>query len=286
MDSDQRIGQLQQEARVLFAEAGVASPELDARLLMQEAIMRDHAGLISARDSLANKDEVRRFKHMVQRRLNGEPVQRILGSWEFFGRSFKLSEETLVPRPETELLVEGVIRRLELLSSIREPRILDIGTGSGVIAISVACELKSATVVATDVAVPALETARDNAIAQGVADRVEFVQSDIYCQVSGSFDAIVSNPPYIRRSEISKLHPEVRDHDPHIALDGGPDGLDFYREILEGCKSRLNPGGFIALEFGRGQAPEILELLKHADDYSIEIEKDLSGTDRTLFAKL
>lgn len=217
------------------------------------------------------------------RRLSGEPVSRIVGEREFWGLKFELSAATLDPRPETELLVSEAV---ELGQKLRAPQIIDLGTGSGAIAIALAGALPKAKVIATDISEEALAIARHNAGRHGVAPRVDFRQGSWWQAVPHTelFDLIVSNPPYIASAEIEDLRPEVRLFDPKAALDGGWDGLEAYRAIAAGAGRRLNPGGRVLLEIGANQGEMVSRILSRAGFGHIEVQKDLAGLDRLVMA--
>ncbi len=219
---------------------------------------------------------------MGERRLRGEPIARIFGRKEFFGLSFALNAATLVPRPETELLV---IRALALLEGRHNKRILDLGTGTGCIAISVLTESPTATAVAVDVSEEALQVARENAARHGVAKRFEARRGSWFdpLQVGEDFDVIVSNPPYVESAAIETLQPEVRDHDPRFALDGGKDGLDAYRTILAEAPHWLRKAGAVAVEIGSGQGAAVETQFRQNGFIDIFIEKDLAGLDRLVY---
>jgi release factor glutamine methyltransferase len=234
-----------------LAAAGAASPALDARLLLIAATGLSHEALIAAPERLLDVSEARRLDEMANRRLAREPLSRILAEREFYGRAFTIGPASLDPRADTETLVE---RALLFARSRSEPiDILDLGTGSGAILVTLLAELPGARGTGTDISTAALDEARANARRHCVAARAGFVSAD-WCQgVAGRFDLIVSNPPYIPSGDIRRLEPEVRDHDPRHALDGGPDGLDAYRAIAAGAGPLLAPDGLVALELGAGQ---------------------------------
>ena len=225
----------------------------------------DLTGVIAAANRLLASDEAIRLEDFSSRRLNGEPVARILGFREFWGLPLKLSAATLVPRPDTETVVELA---LEMLHAVPRPdrrlRIADIGTGSGAILLALLSELRDAYGVGTDISVAALRTARANASALGLGDRAGFVACDYAAALSDTFDVIVSNPPYIRSAEIAGLATEVRDHDPHRALDGGSDGLDAYRALIPRAARLLAQRGALIVEVGHDQSAEIEGLMTAA----------------------
>jgi release factor glutamine methyltransferase len=268
-----------------FAAAGLDSPELDARLLTGAALKLDLTGLITHGARLLGADEVIQLESLAQRRLAGEPVARILGQKEFWGLPLALSTETLVPRPDTETLVEAALDHLRATQSTGAPlRIADLGTGSGAILLALLSELPQAYGVGTDISEEALRTARANAKTLGLGARAAFVACSYATALSGPFDLVVSNPPYIASGEIADLAIEVRVHDPARALDGGPDGLDAYRALIPQAASLLRPGGAVAVEVGRDQARDVEALMTKASFSAdlITIRADLAGISRTV----
>lgn len=239
---------------------GIDSAELDARLLTGAAFGLDLTGLIAATTRLVTPDEATQLERFLQRRLAGEPVARILGSKEFWGLNLHLSPATLVPRPDTETVVELALEACDNPS--QEPqRIADIGTGSGALLLALLSEFPEASAVGTDISLEALLTARGNAERLGLARRAAFVACNYAAALSGTFDLIVSNPPYIRTADIAGLDREVREYDPARALDGGADGLDAYRAIAPEAARLLAPGGTLIVEAGYGQSGPIAELM-------------------------
>lgn len=218
----------------------------------------DLTGMIAAANRRLTSGEAARLEDFARRRLDGEPVARILGTREFWGLPLKLSAATLVPRPDTET---AVALALEMLRAVPRPdhplRIADIGTGSGAILLALLSELPDAFGVGTDISEDALQTAHRNAVDLGLADRAGFVACDYTAALAGPFDLIVSNPPYIRSAEIAGLATEVRDHDPRAALDGGTDGLDAYRALIPQAARLLAPAGVLVVEAGQGQSADI-----------------------------
>ena len=260
--------------------------ELDARILLGDALGLDLTGLIAQGARPLTAAESARLAQHAQRRLAGEPVARILGTREFWGLPFRLSEATLVPRPDTETVVE---RALEIFRERRQshpPRIADIGTGSGAILLALLHEIPDAYGVGTDLSLSALETARDNAVALGLAGHAGFVACSYLAALQGPFDLIVSNPPYIPSAEIPTLSIEVREHDPHLALDGGNDGYDAYRALIPQAAERLVSGGALIVEAGQGQARTI-ETLMTAGGLTVDRppKADLAGIPRAVSAR-
>jgi release factor glutamine methyltransferase len=248
-----------------FRTHAIDSPELDARVLVGAVLGLDLTGVIAAAKRILASDEATRLEDLACRRLAGEPVARILGSKEFWGLPLHLSSATLVPRPDTETVVELA---LEMVRAVSRPdrrlRIADIGTGSGAILLALLSELHDAYGVGTDISVAALQTARANASALALADRAGFVACDYAAALFDTFDLIVSNPPYIRSADIAGLATEVRDHDPHRALDGGTDGLDAYRALIPQAARRLAHQGALVVEAGYGQSSHIEALMTAA----------------------
>ena len=280
-------GQSVETARRALATAlqqqGIDSAELDARLLAGAALNLDLTGLIAASTRAVTPNEAISLDSFLQRRLAGEPVARILGSKEFWGLPIKLSPATLVPRPDTETVVELALEIARDEADATPRCIVDIGTGSGAILLALLSEWREATGVGTDVSVLALQTASDNAKRLGLAQRASFVACNYTAALSGSFDLIVSNPPYIRSSDIAELDREVRDYDPFAALDGGTDGLDAYRAIVPQAVHLLAPGGMLIVEAGHGQSGPISQLMSASGLTSARPPKaDLAGIPRAI----
>lgn len=267
-------------ATTKLGEAGCETPKLDARLLLQHACGVEHAGLISQMRELVSKVDADAFLKLIEKRISGRPVHRIIGFREFYGHTFKLSPDTLEPRSDTECLIERVLADRSVFGP--KPRFVDVGTGSGAIAITLLKALPEANAVASDISKGALEAAKLNADALDVTGRIEFVQCSYLDGLTGPFDFLVSNPPYIVSAEIAKLESEVRDWDPSLALDGGVDGLDAYREILKSAKTILKPGGKLYLEIGFDQAPDLQELSASYDLEFDGLSHDLGGQPRVV----
>jgi release factor glutamine methyltransferase len=248
-----------------FKSGTIDSAELDARILVGAALGLDLTGLIAAAARPVTSDQAMRLEDFARRRLAGEPVARILGTKEFWGLPLQLSAATLVPRPDTETVVELA---LEMLRAEPHPerrlRIADIGTGSGAILLALLSELTDAYGIGTDVSIAALRIASRNAARLGFASRAAFIACDYAAALSEPFDLMVSNPPYIRSADIAGLAIEVRDHDPLVALDGGADGLDAYRVLIPQAAQRLAPGGVLIVETGHDQSADIEGLMTAA----------------------
>jgi release factor glutamine methyltransferase len=261
----QTIDTARRVLRAQFKDAGVEAADLDARILVGSVLGLDLSGLIAAAARILNRDEAECLEGLARRRIAGEPVARILGLKEFWGLPLRLSPATLVPRPDTETVVEAALEILRAETRHDAPlRIADLGTGSGAILLALLSELPDAFGIGTDISVPALRTARDNARQLGFAARAAFVACDYAAALSGPFDLIVSNPPYIRSAEIASLEAEVRDYDPYRALDGGFDGLNAYRLIAAQASRLLAPGGALVMEVGHGQSDDVQEFLTAA----------------------
>jgi release factor glutamine methyltransferase len=260
--ANQNIDAARRALTVRLASAGIDSAELDARTLVGAALKLDLTGLIASAARTITTSEAACLDQFAQRRLAGEPVARIVGEKEFWGLPIKLSAATLVPRPDTETVVECA---LEILRADdmqhRALRIADLGTGSGAILLALLSELPNAEGIGTDISADALATAEANAAQLGLADRAGFIRCDFATGLSGTFDLIVSNPPYIRSADIAGLAVEVREHDPVLALDGGTDGLAAYRALIPQGAALLAPGGALVVEAGQGQSEAIGTLM-------------------------
>jgi release factor glutamine methyltransferase len=262
-------GQTVETARRLltarFKSASIDSAELDARILVGAVLGLDLTGVITAASRPLTSDESIRLEDFTRRRLAGEPVARILRLKEFWGLPLQLSAATLVPRPDTETVVELALEMLRACAPVGRPlRIADLGTGSGAILLALLSERPDAFGYGTDISVEALRTAQRNAVDLGLASRAEFVACDYAAALSGTFDLIVSNPPYIRSADIAGLATEVRAHDPIRALDGGIDGLDAYRALIPQAARLLAPAGVLAVEVGQGQSGDVEQLMTAA----------------------
>jgi release factor glutamine methyltransferase len=272
----------------LLREGKVDTPELDARLLLCHATGLSHETYVAGREHALEPDAVARFGAYVERRLAGEPVSRIIGLREFYGRPFRIDASTLDPRPDTETLIEAALALVDRQSLRGMPlKLLDLGSGSGCILITLLAELPAASGVGIDLSLPALKRARANAQALGVADRASFSISDWLGGVDGAFDLVVANPPYLSAADMAGVGTEVRDHDPRSALDGGPDGLSAYRRIAPHLRRVLRPGGLVLLEIGPGQADAVPRLLAGAG-LTVEgqwLWQDLAGRPRVVGAR-
>ena len=263
---------------------GSPSPRLDAEVLLMRFLRMDRVQLCMQPERELSEEEAAGFARWVERRSLGEPVAYILGDKEFWSLRFEVNREVLIPRPETECLIEEVLR------FYRPPgeglRVLDIGTGSGAIGVVLARELPAARVVATDISPGALAVARRNALSQGVAGRMEFFQGDLFAAVSGDLDIICSNPPYIPEGVYDLLPAGIRNFEPPGALIVGPDGVAFHRKIIREGAHRLKAGGRIFLEIGEGQRDRVAALFREEGGYGdIDCRKDYGGVDRVASAR-
>ncbi len=266
-----------------FAAAGLDAPADDARHLVSGILGLSLSGMMSEGARELEADEEAAVAAAVKRRLAREPVYRILGAREFYGLDFMLSDDTLEPRPDTEILVEHCLPWLErAVKRNGAARIVDLGTGTGAIAVALLKNCAETTALATDIADGALETARANALINGVADRFVTRRGPWFSAVQGRFDMIVSNPPYIVSDVIATLAPEVREHDPALALDGGADGLDAYRAIAAQADAHLAENGVIALEIGFDQKDMVTAIFCKAGFTPVESHRDLGGNDRVV----
>lgn len=266
-----------------FDKKSVDSPRLTAEVLLAHVLGCDRVRLYVDLDRPLSKAELSTFRALIERRLQGEPTAYLTGKREFYGHTFKVDARVLVPRPETELLVEAILRHVP---KDAPARILDLCTGSGCIAVTFAAERAQASVWATDLSKDACEVARENAETLGVGARVTILEGDLYAPLPPEvkFDAIASNPPYIPSAEIPGLMAEVR-KEPLMALDGGADGLDLIRRIVAGARERLKPGGPLAMEITEHQGQPVSALLAAAGFEDVRVEKDLARLDRLVIAK-
>ncbi len=265
-----------------FKKEGISCARLEAEVLLAETLGIDRVGLYINFDQPLAPAELNRFKEMVRRRLKREPLAYIIGKKEFWSMSFKVTPDVFIPRPETEILVEEAIKILAKEGKKNGPlKILDIGTGSGAVAIALAKELPGAYLEATEISAKALAVARENARTHGVAERINFRQADLFLSQGGPYDLIVTNPPYIPRRDLSVLPPEVRYFEPPLAWDGGEDGLDFFRRLLPLVSKYLRTRGWFLAEIGAGQDEEIKKIASGIHDLSPGIwERDLAGINR------
>ncbi len=271
------------DARRRFEDAGLADADQDSRILVMELLGLSHTDLVLNGDRIISDEAVAQVEEAVKRRLAREPVYRILGSREFYGLDLKLSPGTLEPRPDTEVLVDAVLPYLRGRIALQgQAQIVDLGTGTGAIALALIAQCPEASAVGVDISEDALATALANAAGLGLGDRFSTRVGPWFSQTPERFDIIVSNPPYIRTAVMESLEPEVANHDPAVALDGGADGLEAYRAIASEAAAHLNSGGIVGLEIGFDQHVEVVQVFEQAGFLLIEAQRDLGGRDRVL----
>ncbi len=273
-----------QRSTEFLTRKGVDSPRLQVELLLAHVLKMARMKLYLNFDRVLKEPELETLRGLVMRRAEREPLQHIVGSTSFCGFEFQVNRNVLIPRPETELLAERVWKFLEGRES---PTVLDFGTGSGCLAITIALKSPASIVHAVDVSEAALAVARENSLRLGAGERVVFHISDGFGAVAGDwmFDVLVSNPPYIASAEIPTLEPEVRNFDPMLALDGGADGLDFYRRLATEGRARVKADGKLMIELGAGQHAEVSRLFTN-EGWTVEaVEKDYAGIERILIAR-
>ena len=270
------------EASAFFDSEKMENPRLQAELLLSAALGLKRLDLYLQFERALTEKEVVTFRGYVRKRRAGAPVQYITGEASFRLLELEVSPAVLIPRPETETVVDCA---LEFIAGRQNPRVLDLGCGSGAIAVSVAFENDAAKVMATDLAIEALLTTRRNAERHGVSGRVALVRADLLCALAPGchFDVVVCNPPYIRSADLAGLDAEVRDFEPQRALDGGSDGLNYYRRLAGVACSVIAPGGHVVLEVGDGQAGEVCALLRESGSFNaLEVRRDLAGSERVV----
>ena len=268
-------------------QAGIDSPRMEAEVLLAGALRLCREEIYRKPDRILSEGEKAISRDFVDRRIRREPMAHILGYKEFWSLDFKITSNVLIPRPETETLIETLLSLNNETPRGVSPHLLEIGTGSGVIAVVAAQEIPNCQVTATDYLSEVLTVARSNAKKHGVSDKINFIQGDIFSGIPvAPYDFIVSNPPYIETLHLSGLMPDVRDFEPQRALDGGEDGLDFYRRIIPGALNYLKEGGGVVLEVGETQANAVSTLLCVEGQYeAIKVTQDYGGYDRVVSAK-
>jgi release factor glutamine methyltransferase len=275
-------------------EANIPSFTLAAELLLLHTLVKERTWLYAHPEELVSEADAQRFQALLTRRAAGEPTQHLTGKQEFWGLEFEVTPDVLIPRPETEHVIEVALDRLAVreIRAGRKPtltgdglQIIDVGTGSGCIAIALAKELPTARIVATDISAAALAVARRNATRHSVEDRVMFLQFSLLTQPAGEYDLIVSNPPYIGRKEKETLMREVRDHEPELALYGGEEGYELYADLIAQAVRSLVHGGLLILELGHNSLPAVRPLLDLPNWTSIGVTNDLAGIPRVIAAE-
>ncbi|MBW8380932.1 MAG: peptide chain release factor N(5)-glutamine methyltransferase [Youngiibacter sp.] len=264
-------------------ESSSETPMLDARVILAHVLGKDSVYVMTERDVTVPRAHEWAFRNAIEKRKKGTPIAYITGMKEFMGMDFRVSESVLIPRADTEVLVEKAIL---ILRGRKEAKVLDLCCGSGAIGLSIAKFIDGAHVVLADISQEAIGVSRENAVMLGLDGRVEFVVSDLFEGVDGKYDLIASNPPYISGRDMEALPKDVADFEPHGALYGGEDGLDFYRKITENAISRLSKGGVLIFEIGYDQGDEVMEIMKRNGFKGIQLLRDLSGRPRVVFGEL
>jgi release factor glutamine methyltransferase len=271
-----------------FRSEGIDRPRTNAELLLGAVLNVKKIDLYLDSNRILTPDQIEKFNLFLMERLSGKPLQYIIGSTEFFGLEFKVNESVLIPRPETETLVETVIENIKDLS---QPKIIDLGTGSGSIAVVLSKNVKDCSVFATDISLDALEVAQENAKRHGVGNQIEFLCGDLFeplgdKELQDSVDCLVSNPPYVSQKEFDNLPEEIKDHEPIVALKTEEEGISFHRRIAENSLDFLKKGGILALEVGLGQANKVADLISNQKGFEeTEIRNDLGGIERIVLAR-
>lgn len=276
------IREIKERTETFFQEKGVPNPKLDTDILIAHSLGIKRLDLYLDLERPLTETQLNDLRPLVKRRASREPLQYIIGSTEFYGLTLKVDPRALIPRHETEELVELIVEKLETVPQ----RILDLGTGSGALALALASKYPEAQITAVDQSAGALELARENSTSLGLDDRIHFLEGSWWAPLAdtSSFDLIVSNPPYLTEAEMNTAEPEVIEHEPHSALVAGADGLDDFRILLEGAPKFLAEGGLLAMETGIAQSEALTELAKEAGLSGQSIE-DLSGRPRFFFAE-
>jgi release factor glutamine methyltransferase len=268
-----------------LAAAGIEGPQRDARLLIAHALRLTAIDLVKTPERRISTADLEAVTALIERRARHEPVSRIMGGRDFYGRFFRITPATLDPRPESETLIAAALAALQAADALSKPlTVLDVGTGSGCLLLTLLAELPHAFGVGSDISAEALDVARSNATTLGLHERVHWVRGDALACFGGPFDVLISNPPYIPSGEIAGLEPEVRGFDPRGALDGGADGLAVYQALANGL-SRVIPNGWIFLEIGAPQANEVVQLLSPVVRAPINVHLDLAGLPRCVAAQ-
>lgn len=259
------------------------TPQLDARVLLKEVLQKDDIFILSHRDEIMSPVQERRYMEMIEARAQGKPVAYIIGYKEFMGFRFKVNEDTLIPRPDTEIAVELAIEEIRARGY---HEVLDLCSGSGAIGLSIAGILEFTNVTLSDINKGALCVSEENAEDIGVKDRVRFIHSDLFDKIPERFDLIISNPPYINESDMRELSDSVRNYEPHTALYGGVQGLDFYRRISQEAREHLTNHGMLIFEIGYDQSQEVERMLKENGFENIKTVNDLAGHHRVVSGEL
>jgi len=279
-----KIRQLLWKARSDFNDLKFPTPGLDAEILLAFSIGRERDFLYAHPGRKLSDNELKRFCTLSERRKKGEPVAYITRKKEFWSRDFEVTPDVLIPRPDTEIMVEEVLK-LSGKAGKGGIRILEIGTGSGVISITLASELENAVITATDCSPKAIAVAAKNAVNHNIEGKILFLSGDMFTPVEGKFDIIVSNPPYISENEFTLLAPEVRDYEPRHALIAGPEGTEFHCKLARDGKGFLEKNGWLVMEIGAGQRFSVCKILQENDYCDINVRSDYSGIERVVMAR-
>jgi release factor glutamine methyltransferase len=282
LTADWTIREVLNWTRGYLKSAGIQQPRLEAEILLAHTLEVDRLHLYLSPDKPLTADERTRYRTVIKKRRGGVPLQLLVGEVGFYGLRFRVHRDALIPRAETEELLD---RTLKLVPRNSDLQCLDLGTGVGVIAVCLARYLPRARVTAVDLSSQALELASENAVLNGVDDRITFLESDWFANVDGRFDLIVSNPPYVAEDEMEQLPIEVREHEPRVALDGGPEGLEQIALLLAGVSEHLAPGGHLLLEIGHGHGERVGRMMGSVGLDEVSIETDLAGRERFAVAR-
>jgi release factor glutamine methyltransferase len=287
ISSSATIAEILKRASEYLREASNPNDLLDAQTLLAEALGRDRTYLIINFNKLLTDDEVIKYQALIERRAAGEPLQYITGHQAFFGLEFEVTPDVLIPRPETEIIIEETIR-IAQRAGFNRPLIVDAGTGSGCLAVTLAREIEGLRAIATDISTAALRVARRNAARHDLISRIDFIAAnlfDAFAEIPFA-DVIISNPPYVSHQELPALQREVRDWEPMVALTDFDDGLTFYRRLLKDAPARLKPGGYLICEMGYTQSDAIAAMIDPAVWSAPRILKDLQGIPRTIVSQI
>ena len=280
---NKKIKEILIKYKSILKEKGFETYSLDCEILLMNVTGFNKINIYTNLDYELSDEQFKKFLKYFERRLKNEPIAYIIGKCEFMGIDFLLNEHTLIPRSDTEILVEKVI---SIINENKFKSVIDIGTGSGAIAISIAKYCEGIKVFALDINKGALLKAKENSSLNMTLDKISFIESDLFENVYDKFDIIVSNPPYIRTKDILLLDENVKEYEPTLALDGGEDGLIFYQRIIKDANNFLNTGGYLAFEIGHDQSKDVENLMKINGFLNINILKDLSGFDRVIFGNI
>jgi release factor glutamine methyltransferase len=287
MSSSATIAETLKRASEYLREASVPNDLLDAQTLLAEALSRDRTYLIINFNKLLSDEERIKYQALIERRASGEPLQYITGHQEFFGLEFEVTPDVLIPRPETEIIIEETMS-ITQQAGLKRPLIVDVGTGSGCLAVTLAREIDRLRVIATDISTSALRVAKRNAARHGMISRIDLIAAnlfDAFAEIPFA-DIIISNPPYVSRQELATLQREVRDWEPRVALTDFEDGLTFYRRLLKDAPARLKPGGHLICEMGYTQSDAIAAMIDPAVWSAPRILRDLQGIPRTIVSQI